>query len=119
MFPPPVATAKVTLTPGTGLLSASLTSTEGAVASAVPTTADWALPPFTVTVAGPPARPIALKVTWALGALDGLARSCCVPPEGPSVHWMDARPVPSVREESAEVDPPPLSTVYFTHTPVT
>lgn len=37
--PPPVATAKVTDTPGTGLLFASVTRTAGAVATAVPATA--------------------------------------------------------------------------------
>ena len=37
--PPPVATAKLTLTPLTGLLLESLTMTEGAVVTAVPTVA--------------------------------------------------------------------------------
>ena len=37
--PPPVATANVTLTPDTGLLFPSFTSTEGAVPTAVPTVA--------------------------------------------------------------------------------
>jgi hypothetical protein len=39
MLPPPVATAKVTVTPATGLSNASRTSTLGAVATAIPTVA--------------------------------------------------------------------------------
>jgi hypothetical protein len=42
--PPPELTVKVTVTPDTGLLLASRTSTLGAVATAVPTVADWLLP---------------------------------------------------------------------------
>src|SRR6266849_8561496 len=47
--PPPVATAKVTATPATGLPLASFTITEGAIATAVPTVAVWVLPAFTAT----------------------------------------------------------------------
>ena len=39
MDPPPEATANVTLTPDLGLLLASVTNTEGAVVTAVPTAA--------------------------------------------------------------------------------
>ena len=42
--PPPEATANVTLTPDTGLLLASVTSTAGSVARTVPTVALWVLP---------------------------------------------------------------------------
>jgi hypothetical protein len=48
--PPPLATAKVTLTPCTPFPSASLTLTDGAVATAVPASADWPSPSFTVIV---------------------------------------------------------------------
>ena len=48
--PPPVATANVTLTPGTGLLKVSVTITEGGVATAAPATADCPFPAFTATV---------------------------------------------------------------------
>ncbi len=50
--PPPEATAKVTATPDTGLLFASVTSTLGAMATAVPTVADWLLPAFRVILVG-------------------------------------------------------------------
>ena len=54
IVPPPEATTKFTATPATGLLLASLTTTLGAVATAVPAVADWLFPAFTVTcVAGP------------------------------------------------------------------
>ena len=45
--PPPETTSKVTRTPDTGLLPESVTSTLGAMATAVPTAADWPLPPLT------------------------------------------------------------------------
>ena len=52
--PPPEATAKVTATPETGLLLASVTSTLGAVATAVPAVAVWPLPADSaIWVAGP------------------------------------------------------------------
>ncbi len=53
--PPPVATAKVTLTPATGLPLASRAITDGGVATAVPAVAVWLLPPFTPSDATAPA----------------------------------------------------------------
>src|SRR5690606_14330319 len=53
--PPPDSTANVTLTPATGLSLASLTRTLGAIATALPTTADWPLPPLIVIVVAVPA----------------------------------------------------------------
>jgi hypothetical protein len=53
--PDPLATAKVTDTPLTALPCASVTFTEGAVATAVATVALWLLPPFTAIVAAAPA----------------------------------------------------------------
>src|SRR5687768_9341629 len=44
MVPPPLATANVALTPGSGLLCASRTSTDGAVATADPAVAFCASP---------------------------------------------------------------------------
>jgi hypothetical protein len=52
--PPPVATAKVTDTPLTALPCASVTWTDGAVATAVPTVALWLLPPLSVIVVAVP-----------------------------------------------------------------
>src|SRR5437773_2694617 len=54
-LPPPEATAKVTLAPGTTLASASRSSTDGATTTAVPAWALWLLPPFTTIEAGAPA----------------------------------------------------------------
>ena len=52
--PPPLATAKVTVTPGTTRPLASLTMTLGATATAVPAEADWPSPALrAIRVAGP------------------------------------------------------------------
>ncbi len=53
--PPPVATAKVTDWPATGLPLASRTITDGGVATAVPTVAVCPLPAFTATWVATPA----------------------------------------------------------------
>jgi hypothetical protein len=53
--PPPLATAKVTDTPLTALPFASVTFTEGAVATAVATVALWLSPPFNAIVVAAPA----------------------------------------------------------------
>jgi hypothetical protein len=52
--PPPVATAKVTDTPLTALPCASVTFTDGAVATAAPTVALWLFPLFTAIVVAVP-----------------------------------------------------------------
>jgi hypothetical protein len=52
--PPPVATAKVTDSPLTALPCASVTFTDGAVATAVPTVALCPVPPFTAIVVAVP-----------------------------------------------------------------
>src|SRR6266852_6404350 len=52
--PPPPVIAKVTATPATGLPLASFTITDGGMATAVPTVADWLSPAFKASwVAGP------------------------------------------------------------------
>jgi len=53
--PLPVATAKLTETPLTGLPLASFTTAAGGIATAVPATADWSLPAPTAIVAAAPA----------------------------------------------------------------
>ena len=53
--PPPEATAKVRVTPETGLSLASVTSTLGSVATAVPTVAAWPPPAFAVILPTGPA----------------------------------------------------------------
>jgi hypothetical protein len=61
--PEPVATAKVTDTPLTALPCASVTFTDGAVDTAVPTVALWLFPPFTaIVVAVPEVTANALEV---------------------------------------------------------
>ena len=52
--PPPDATANVTLTPDTGLPPASVTTTDGGVATAVPIDADWLIPEETAIVVAEP-----------------------------------------------------------------
>jgi hypothetical protein len=58
--PPPVATAKVTDTPLTALPCASVTWTDGAVATAVLTVALWLFPPFTAIVVAVPELTVTL-----------------------------------------------------------
>ena len=58
--PPPVATAKVTDTPLTALPCASVTLTDGAVATAVATVALWLFPPFTAIVVAVPELTVTL-----------------------------------------------------------
>ena len=58
--PPPVATAKVTDTPLTALPCASVTLTDGAVATAVATVALWLLPPFSAIVVAVPELTVTL-----------------------------------------------------------
>ena len=54
--PPPLATAKVTATPDTGLLLTSRTSTAGSTATALPAVADCPLPaPLIAICVGAPA----------------------------------------------------------------
>ena len=58
-----MATAKVTLTPLTGLLLASLTITLGAVDTDDPAVALWLSPALTAIWVAVPAVPVAVKVT--------------------------------------------------------
>jgi hypothetical protein len=58
--PPPVATAKVTETPLTALPCASVTWTDGAVATAVFTVTLWLLPPLSVIVVAVPELTVTL-----------------------------------------------------------
>src|SRR5437762_13813942 len=61
--PPPDVTAKATRSEERRVGKASRTSTDGGVATAVPTVADWPSPPFSVIVAAAPALSgIALEV---------------------------------------------------------
>src|SRR5256885_4646498 len=61
--PPPEATSNVTETPPTGLPNWSRTTTDGSVATAVPTVADWPSPALTAMLPASPAVPVAVNVT--------------------------------------------------------
>src|SRR2546423_14325027 len=61
--PPPEATSNVTETPPTGLPNRSRTTTDGLVATAVPTVADWPSPALTAMLPASPAVPVAVNVT--------------------------------------------------------
>src|SRR5436309_2096885 len=61
-LPPPAVTANVTPTPATGLLCASVTSTAGGVATALPAIALCASPALFVIDVGAPAVPVAVNV---------------------------------------------------------
>ncbi len=118
--PPPLATAKVTFTPDTGLLLASLTMTLGAVATAVPATAVCALPAFRAICLAAPALPVALKVTGeplrpVLVAVRVLAPAVVPKVQLPTV----AMPLALVAAEALVSEPPPLATAKVTFTPDT
>lgn len=70
-LPPPACTAKVTLTLGTPLSLMSKTCTFGAVATAVPTVADWPPPEYTHILEGAPAVNVTVVVCviWVSAAL--------------------------------------------------
>ncbi len=67
--PPPAVAAKVTVAPGTTLPFASLTTTLGAVATAVPTVAVWLFPAFTVSDAGGPTTVVIVGVVPVFGGV--------------------------------------------------
>src|SRR5207247_6757931 len=67
--PLPVATAKVTETPLTGLPLASFTTAAGGIANAVPATADWLFPALPARVAW------GLEISWIAPAV-AVGRVC-------------------------------------------
>ncbi len=116
--PPPEATAKVTATPETGLLFASVTSTLGLMATAVPTVADWLLPAFRVILVGGPAVPVAVKVTGEPERPVLVAVKVFVPTVAPRVQPPTvAMPEESVVAEPPVIEPPPEATAKVTATP--
>ena len=64
--PLPLATANVTDTPLTALPWASVTFTDGAIATAVATVALWLLPPFTAICVAAPALTVTLDESAAV-----------------------------------------------------
>jgi hypothetical protein len=67
--PPPVATANVTDTPLTALPCASVTLTDGAVATAVATVALWLFPPVTAIVVAAPELTVTLAESAAVNVV--------------------------------------------------
>ncbi len=65
MLPPPRVRLNVTFTPATGLLSASVTLTDGRAATAVATVADWEVTEIAAMLPAPAAVPEALNVMVA------------------------------------------------------
>ena len=118
--PPPETTAKVTATPGTGLLLASVTSTLGAIVTAVPTVAVWPSPAFTSILLGAPLTPVAVKVSGGPARPTAVALRVLLPATAPRVQ-LPAPAVPSspVTTVPVPTEPPPDVTVKSTVTPET
>jgi hypothetical protein len=120
-LPPPDAMANVTATPATGLLFASRTITDGGVATAVPTVADWPLPAFTAIEPAVPAVPVAVNVTGLPLSVPDVAVRVFVPAVGPKVQLVTAA-TPLAFVVTAVVGltvPPPEATAKVTGTPAT
>src|SRR5689334_14537443 len=83
-LPPPVATAKVTVTPATALPNESLTATDGAIATLVLTVALCPLPAFRAIVLAAVAIAVAVKVTGLPARLPDVAVRVLVPAVVPS-----------------------------------
>jgi hypothetical protein len=119
--PPPLATAKVTLAPLTTLPYWSFTNTLGAVATAVPTVADWPLPALIAIVFGAPAVAVAVKVSGEPVRPVLVAVNVLLPDTVPSVQLV-AVAIPLLFVVSAVVGdtvPPPLATAKVTLAPLT
>jgi len=119
--PPPDATANVTDTPPTGLPCTSWTITEGGVPTAVPTVADWLLPPLIAIWVAVPAVPVAVKITGLPAREPDVAVRVLVPAVAPSVQDVTlAIPfVPVVTGVVGLTVPPPEATANVTLTPAT
>ena len=81
--PLPVSTAQPTVTPDTGLLSASRTITEIGVGSLLPTVSVCASPPLIAICVAPPTCAVMLNVTVVRPGAAAVV--VCVPGVGPSV----------------------------------
>ena len=110
-LPPPSKTLKVTDAPGTGLSYWSLTSTAGAMGTAVTRAVVWLSPALTTSrVAGPAS---AVAVNAPSNALVETARAssrCATAVDVPNVHVVCARPWLFVLAEAGAADPPPVVT---------
>src|SRR5204862_33867 len=110
-LPPPLATAKVTATLGTGRLAASRTTTAGAMLRAYPVSPVWPSPGPADTLAGAlGCTAVAVKVTGlpVIPEPATVAVSVFSPAPGPSVQRPTvATPFPSVWVAPPDTVPPP------------
>src|SRR5207247_1811699 len=119
--PPPDAAAHVTVTPATGLLFASLTSTMCGVCSRVATCPVRLSPELFASVAAAPAVPVAVNVTGLPASPVAVAVSEFGPAVGPNVHDVTAA-IPLAFVVTGVVGltvPPPDATANVTLTPAT
>jgi hypothetical protein len=123
IVPPPVATAKTTLTPDFGFPLPSTMSTDGAIATALPATAVCASPALIVIVAAAEAVPVAVKTTGLPESPLTVACTVLVPAVPPSVHVVSAATpelfVVTVEPVTGDVVPLPAVVVKVTTTPWT
>src|SRR5438552_4739774 len=119
--PPPDAAAHVTVTPATGLLFASLTSTMCGVCSRVATCPVRLSPELFASVAAAPAVPVAVNVTGLPASPVAVAVSEFGPAVGPNVHDVTAAiPLAFVVTGVVRLTvPPPEATANVTLTPAT
>jgi hypothetical protein len=125
--PPPAVTANTTVTPATGFVP-SVTSTDGAVATAAPATAVWPLPAFAAMVVAALAFPVAVNVTGLPVKPAAAAVTEFDPAEPPRRHAARAAipdPLvltvngPATRPPPLLIWPAPEATVKVTVTPTT
>jgi hypothetical protein len=119
--PAPLLTAKVTATPLTALPWASVTATDGAVPTAVPTVALCRSPDRNAIRTAAPAVPVAVKVTGEPVSPATVAVSAFAPAVVPKVQsGLLAIPALSVLTAFEEaIDPAPPLTLKVTPTPLT
>jgi hypothetical protein len=115
-LPPPAVTANVTLAPDTTFELASVTLTDGGVATAVDLDAVWLLPALIVMSAAGPVVPVAVNVT-GLSDPDEAVR-LFGPAAGPSFQLPTvAMPLALDVAVPPVTDPPPVATAKVTVAP--
>ena len=108
----------MTEAPETGLPCASVTSTDGAVATFVFTVADWPSPALIVIEPAVPATPVAVKVIGLPASPPDVAVSVFVPAVVPSFHEPTvAMPLALVVACVPVAEPPPEATAKVTAMP--
>ena len=118
--PFPDATANVTATFATGFPNRSRTITDGSVATAVPTVADWPSPALTAMLPAPPGVPVAVNVTGLPARSADVAVSVSVPAVVARVQLPTAAmPLALVVWLAPVIVPFPGATAKLTDTPAT